>query len=100
MCSFYHLHSSIIGHPQHKTLCAVYSFYNVANTVTTTALLGDLLTLAYAVGADVFNALDVMDNASAFDELKFGQGDGFLHYYVYNWRCPQIAPEQVGMVLV
>lgn len=100
MCGFYHLHSSIMGHPQHKTLCAVYSYYNVAKTMSLQALYADLLVMAYNSGADVFNALDVMDNESVFEDLKFGQGDGFLHYYVYNWRCPQLEPGQVGMVLV
>jgi glycylpeptide N-tetradecanoyltransferase len=49
---------------------------------------------------DVFNALDILDNASVFKELKFGPGDGNLQYYVYNWRCPQIVPEQVGIVMM
>eukprot|EP00971_Amphidinium_carterae_P137415 2723238-Amphidinium_carterae.1 len=22
-------------------------------------------------------------------ELKFGIGDGFLQYYLYNWKCPK-----------
>ena len=100
LCSFYHLPSSIIGHPKHKTLHAVYSYYNVATSITMHRLMEDLLTLAYNAGADVFNCLDVMDNASFFDALKFGQGDGFLHYYVYNWRCPQVQPNEVGLVLV
>jgi glycylpeptide N-tetradecanoyltransferase len=100
LCSFYHLHSTVIGHPRHNTLCAVYSYYNVAATMTLKELVDDLLVLAYNNGADVFNALDVMDNAKIFEECKFGQGDGFLHYYVYNWKTAQIEPEMVGMVLV
>jgi glycylpeptide N-tetradecanoyltransferase len=34
---------------------------------------------------DVFNALDIMDNESFLRELKFMPGDGYLHYYLYNW---------------
>ncbi len=51
-------------------------------------------------GFDVFNALDVMENLSVFSELKFGIGDGNLHYYVYNWRCPDMQPGQMGLVLL
>jgi hypothetical protein len=36
-----------------------------------------------------------MDNKEFFEKLKFGVGDGNLHYYIYNWQCPQINPEKV-----
>lgn len=32
--SFYHLHSSVLHHATHKSLNAVYSFYNVATSMT------------------------------------------------------------------
>ncbi|KAG8738733.1 glycylpeptide N-tetradecanoyltransferase [Ceratobasidium sp. 414] len=43
---------------------------------------------AYVVQAkfDVFNALTLMDNHPFLKELNFGQGDGYLNYYLYNWR--------------
>jgi glycylpeptide N-tetradecanoyltransferase len=40
---------------------------------------------------DVFNALTLLDNPLFLDDLKFGAGDGQLHYYLYNWRTPAIA---------
>ncbi|KAG0719453.1 Glycylpeptide N-tetradecanoyltransferase 2 [Chionoecetes opilio] len=43
---------------------------------------------------DVFNALDLMENSKFLEELKFGQGDGNLQYYLYNWRCPKMSPEK------
>ena len=46
-------------------------------------------------GFDVFNALDLMKNKSFLDNLKFGIGDGNLQYYLYNWKCPAMKPEQV-----
>lgn len=46
---------------------------------------------------DVFNALDLMENSQFLDELKFGQGDGNLQYYLYNWRCPNMTPQKVGL---
>lgn len=51
-------------------------------------------------GADVMNALDVMENGGVFGELQFGAGDGYLQYYVYNWRCPQMPASKVGLVLL
>lgn len=100
MLSYYYLNSSIINHPKYKTLCAVYSFYNVANTVSMEELMKNSLILAKLNGADVFNCLDLMENRSVFKSLKFGAGDGKLQYYLYNWRCPDIECDKVGLVLL
>lgn len=52
-------------------------------------------------GFDVFNALDIMDNEEFLRELKFGVGDGYLHYYLYNWNIgSRLTPSQLGVVLV
>ena len=99
-CSFYHLPSSILKHDKHKTLFAVYSYYNVANSITFLELMTDALVLARNEGADVFNALDLGENPAIFGPLKFGQGDGFLQYYLYNWKCPQMLSTDVGLVLL
>ena len=48
---------------------------------------------------DVFNALDLMENSKFLEELKFGQGDGNLQYYLYNWRCPKMSPEKVSVII-
>lgn len=58
------------------------------------------LVLAKQKDFDVFNALDIMENESYLKELKFGIGDGNLHYYFYNWRVPELKPAQLGVVLV
>ena len=96
----YHLPSTIIGHPKYDKLEVSYSYYNVATTVTWTELMKDLLILARNRGTDVLNCLDVMDNKEFLEDLKFGIGDGHLQYYVYNWKCPGIEPNEVGLVLL
>ena len=48
----------------------------------------------------MFNALDLMQNAQTFEELKFGSGDGFLQFYLYNWKCAAMPASQVGIVLL
>lgn len=102
MCSFYHLPSTVTKHEKHKKLYAVYSYYNVATTIPYIDLMRDLLIFARNEGADCVNALDVMANGqdSVLEALKFGLGDGYLQFYVYNWRCPVIEPSEVGLVLV
>jgi glycylpeptide N-tetradecanoyltransferase len=43
----------------------------------------------------VFNALDLMDNRAFLESLKFGIGDGNLHYYLFNYKCPVMEPAKV-----
>ncbi len=50
-------------------------------------------------GYDVFNALELMDNKSIFEELKFAAGDGNLNYYLYNYALQDFAPSLNGLVL-
>lgn len=69
------------------------------------ALIGDALTVAQKVRGscraqvtlcprilyaqakfDVFNALTILDNTLFLSDLQFGPGDGYLHYYLYNWK--------------
>lgn len=96
--SFYHLPSSILNHA--STLHAAYSYYNVATSVKLTDLVKDALILAKNTGSDVFNALSLMENKEFLEPLKFGMGDGNLQYYIYNWACPEMPPDKVGIVLL
>lgn len=68
--------------------------------MTLEELMRDSLTIAKTKGVDVFNALDVMENRIFFENLKFGVGDGHLQYYLYNWKCPEIQPSEMGLVLL
>eukprot|EP00392_Amoebophrya_sp_AT5.2_P007460 g7475.t1 len=100
MCSFYRLPSSILGHDKYKTLNAAYSYLNVATTVSWTDLIREVLIQAKKEDFDVFNALDVMENGEFFKDLKFGVGDGYLQYYIFNYRAPKIEAKNVGLVLL
>ncbi|MCL4133455.1 UNVERIFIED_CONTAM: hypothetical protein GTU68_002425 [Idotea baltica] len=97
--SFYTLPSTVMHHPTYKSLKAAYSFYNVSTSTPWKSLMRDALIAARNDNFDVFNALDLMENDQFLLDLKFGQGDGNLQYYLYNWRCPQMLPSKVGLVL-
>ena len=98
MVSFYHLPSTILN--KDETLYAAYSYYNVATSMELEDLMRDALIMANSTGADVFNALNLMENESFLQELKFARGDGNLQYYVYNWSSPTLNPADVGIVLL
>ena len=89
----------MMHHPVHKSLKAAYSFYNASTSTPWTQLMNDALVTAKKNGFDVFNALDLMENKTFLENLKFGIGDGNLHYYIYNWRCPNMPSQHVGLVL-
>nr|KAF6431950.1 N-myristoyltransferase 2 [Rousettus aegyptiacus] len=97
--SFYTLPSTVMHHPAHKSLKAAYSFYNIHTETPLLDLMSDALIIAKSKGFDVFNALDLMENKTFLEKLKFGIGDGNLQYYLYNWRCPGTDSEKVGLVL-
>ncbi|XP_042800922.1 glycylpeptide N-tetradecanoyltransferase 2 isoform X5 [Panthera leo] len=97
--SFYTLPSTVMHHPAHKSLKAAYSFYNIHTETPLLDLMSDALIIAKLKGFDVFNALDLMENKTFLEKLKFGIGDGNLQYYLYNWRCPGTDSEKVGLVL-
>jgi len=100
VCSFYSLPSSILGNDKYNVLKAAYSYWNVATTVTLQELMQDALIYARQEDFDVFNALNVMENDQFLKDLKFGIGDGYLQYYLYNWKCPKIEPTGMGLVLL
>ncbi|XP_055705320.1 glycylpeptide N-tetradecanoyltransferase [Phlebotomus papatasi] len=100
LVSYYTLPSTVMHHAVHKCVKAAYSFYNVATVTPWTQLIQDALISAKSLNFDVFNALDLMENRKFLQELKFGIGDGNLQYYLYNWRCPSMSPEDVGLILL
>lgn len=101
MVSFYSLPSTILGHPKHTSLKAAYMYYTVAGVTAIKQLMTDGLIMAKACGYDVFNALDILQNKEFLKDLKFGEGDGYLQYYLYNWRVlNKMQSEEVGLVLL
>jgi glycylpeptide N-tetradecanoyltransferase len=129
MVSFYTLNSSILGHAEHTLLKAAYMYYTgkqeigekmsggcpppsqtylmfacgfvVPGVNSIKQLINDAMILAAKKGYDVFNALDLLENQSYLKDLKFGIGDGSLHYYLFNWRVTvALNPQEVGLILM
>ena len=100
--SFYTLPSTIIGNAEYDELKAAYMFYTVPGTHSVEELLQQSLILAKASGHDVYNALDILENGKGglLKDLRFGEGDGKLRYYLYNWRCPALEGTDVGLVML
>ncbi|XP_017548671.1 glycylpeptide N-tetradecanoyltransferase 1b isoform X3 [Pygocentrus nattereri] len=99
MVSFYTLSSTVLNHLAHRSLKAAYALYTVTTATSLQQLIEDILVKAKARGFDVFTALNVMENKTFLESLRFTEGDVHMHYYLYNWRCPNITPDKVGMLL-
>ncbi|XP_074476443.1 glycylpeptide N-tetradecanoyltransferase 1-like isoform X2 [Sebastes fasciatus] len=97
--SFYSVSSRVLNHLVHTDLRAAHLLYLASTATDPIDLVEDTLVLAKAKGFDVFSALDVMDNKSFLEKLKFSVDDKRLHYYLYNWMCPTMSPDKVGLVL-
>eukprot|EP00049_Salpingoeca_infusionum_P017851 m.354651 g.354651 ORF g.354651 m.354651 type:complete len:412 (+) comp17071_c0_seq1:150-1385(+) len=99
-CSFYALPSTVQKHETYKKLNAVYSFYNVATSVTLKDLMYNALIFAKLLDYDVFNALHLMENEQFLEANLFGPGDGNLQYYLYNYRMQPVPSSEIGLVLL
>ncbi|KAF4603821.1 glycylpeptide N-tetradecanoyltransferase [Pleurotus pulmonarius] len=102
--SFYSLPSTIINDQKHAVLESAYLFYYATDVAfqegaedtgllkrRVQELINDALIVADQAKFDVFNALTLMDNVPILQDLKFGVGDGFLNFYLYNWRTKPFA---------
>ncbi|WVQ84211.1 glycylpeptide N-tetradecanoyltransferase [Cryptococcus sp. DSM 104549] len=133
LVSFYSLPSTIMKHPKHNLLNAAYMFYYASDVVFSAGgssddaathdakakkklgerlneLVGDLMVVAKHANFDVVNALTLLDNNMFLQEQKFGPGDGYLNYYLYNWNCAPVdggqrttsvkQSSQIGVVML
>ncbi|XP_061714475.1 glycylpeptide N-tetradecanoyltransferase-like [Cydia pomonella] len=98
--SYYTLPFTMVAqHPVYDKIKAAYAFYNVSTKTPWVDLMHDALVTAKNSGFDIFYALDLMDNKEFLEPLKFRLGNGNLQYYLYNWRCPSMTPNKIGLVL-
>lgn len=97
--SFFHIKSSVIKNPKYDSFTATYCNYYATTKTDLKLLMENAMVAARNQDGDVFNALEVMNNSTFFDELKFARGDGTLHYYFYNWKLNTIKPNEMGVVL-
>jgi glycylpeptide N-tetradecanoyltransferase len=104
--SFYVLPFSVLENAKHKELGIAYLYYYASETGLNKSiddkesqqlvkkrlksLVNDAMIEAKKIDIDVFNALSSQDNTLFLEDLKFGPGDGFLNYYLFNYRAVPI----------
>lgn len=127
--SFYVLPFTVLENPLHSQIGIAYLYYygseiGAGKTINDEesqklvkknlkSLVNDAMIEAKKLNIDVFNALSSQDNALFLSDLKFGLGDGFLNYYLFNYKAARIdggiskdsydfseKSSQVGVVLL
>ncbi|CAI2364102.1 unnamed protein product [Moneuplotes crassus] len=98
--SFYSLNSEVIGHDKHDTMNAAYCWYYCSTKTPLESLIKDATIMAKKEGFDIFQMLNIMENEEVVDELRFAKLKGTLHYYLFNYRLPNINPEDIGVSFV
>jgi glycylpeptide N-tetradecanoyltransferase len=93
--SFYSLSSTLL-----KCKTELKSAYMYYHTLTCEAMMTDVLILAKQMKFDMFNMAGVIGTSKFVTPLKFRQGNGVLRYYLYNWQCPIVKPDDLGVILV
>ena len=98
--SFYSLPSTVLRNPNYTDVRVAYAYYIVSAQYTMEQLFEAALIIARDKGYDVFNSLNIMGYGEQFEANKFSQGDGFLHYYFYNWRVRDIKEGDIALNFV
>jgi len=84
---------------------AAYCYYSVVkggDFERHCLLMRSLMSHAADKGHDVFNMVEVLQHKRLTTDpgLLFKSGSGRLAHYLYNWRCPGLEAEDVGIILV
>lgn len=97
--SYYILPTKVLNNPKHQAINTAYLFYYTNNTNNLSKLVKDILIICRNNKIDVFNCLDIMENKTILDDLRFMPGTGKLHYYLYNWNTNLVDNNQLAKLL-
>lgn len=94
--SYYLLPFTVLDNPTHNELGIAYLFYYASDSAFNedlsvykqrlNSLMTDALITSKKYNVDVFNCLSSQDNPYFIKDCKFGSGDGFLNYYLFNYK--------------
>lgn len=101
--SFYVLPFTVLQNPKHNEIGIAYLYYyafeqDIEKSILDSeaqlvvqkrlkSLVYDAMIEAKRMNIDVFNALSSQDNSLVFEDLRFGPGDGYLNYYIFNYKA-------------
>jgi glycylpeptide N-tetradecanoyltransferase len=97
--SYYTIQVKVLkNNEKHQFINKAHLFYYTCNEVTPYKVINELLIAAKLNNIDVMDALDIMENEAIIKELKFEEGTGLLHYYLYNWKTKPLKNLQISSI--
>jgi glycylpeptide N-tetradecanoyltransferase len=99
--SYYKLPTKILKFNQkHDFINIGYVYYYTSIEETPYRLIMDLIIVAKKEGIDVMNILDIMENESHLNSLKFELGTGRLNYNIFNYKVKSISGNGIGKMII
>jgi glycylpeptide N-tetradecanoyltransferase len=95
--SFYTIPSTVLNQDTHNCVNGAYSFYHFHPKDNALDMYRNMIYFAKNTGHDVLNTLSAIP---VDPTLRFVKGTGELHYYLFNWQCKHVEPENIAVVLV
>jgi glycylpeptide N-tetradecanoyltransferase len=96
MISFYIIDNIVENNSTYSGYKAGYLYYYFNSSLKLDQLINIGLNYAKETGVDVFNILKMFDLQSMITDCKFVEGNGFLNYYLYNYKCNSMKEEEIA----
>lgn len=97
--AFYSISTSIKD--SEEEIKTAYIFYHFASTEEkSTRLMKALINKAAELNFDIVNCLNIMKAKTALSECDMLEGDGVLHYYLFNWKRAKVDPSEIGIPML
>lgn len=99
--SYYLLPLTKLSDNAPKAINTAYLFYYSNNNGYLTDMVRNLMIKLRNEQYHLFNALNIMENGTFLDELKFEDGTGEPYYFIYNYDTSKtkLLPNQIGKII-
>ena len=96
--SWYVMDTLIIN--KNDLLSKGFMYYYFNNSIDLKLLVGYVINMMYYDNIDVIDCLNIMNYPDVFEDLGFVLGNGYINYYMYNWKCSKINSTDLAYFMV
>lgn len=97
MISYYEIGSNVLDNNLVPHIACAYLYHHFSeNEMALSSLFINLVDIMKIAGVDVFNCLNIMNNSIIINSFGLKPGDGYLNYYLYNWKTSFIPLDKLA----
>ena len=96
MISFYIIDNIVQNNINYSEYKAAYLYYFFNDSLELAQLINIALFYAKEVKVDVFNILNMFNLNTIITDCKFLEGNGYLNYYLYNYKCNELNSNELA----